>query len=278
MSIRVDESTQPTVNQPTPVVAAFDWQSSHAGRVLIGRRLASLAPHVFTSKPLAFRGESLDGDFELVGKALGVQGTDVVRVRQVHGRAVLRVEARPQDSGNAFPESTPGVLSDADAIVSTDPTRAISVRVADCVPILVADRERRVVGAIHAGWRGTVAGIAAAAIAEIVALGVNPGDLTVAIGPSIGPCCYQVDARVRDAFLTAWPASASCFLDDRPGHWKLDMWKANVDQLVIAGVPADAIDVSRICTADNLDTCYSYRGEGEGTGRMVAAIRLSPDS
>ena len=249
---------------PTAVDSSFTWRDSRAGRILLSSRLSEFAPHLLTTRQLQFRGDSTASDFERVGAELGCSGADIVRVKQVHGRTVVVVK----------PETTLEDTPEADAIVSTDPARAICVRVADCVPILIADRRRGAVAAVHAGWRGTAAGVATAAVESLVGLGIAASDLVAAIGPSIGPCCYQVDAPVRDEFLRRVPDAEEFFTEDGPAHWRLNMWRANAAQLERAGVPADAIDIARVCTADNLATCFSYRAEGGGTGRLVAAIRL----
>lgn len=242
----------------------FEWVVGPAGRTWRSRMLHPHAVHAFTARPLAFSGTGADDDWRRLGETLATPPVAIVRATQVHGRRVVVIG--PGDAVNVRPE--------ADAIVSRDPARAVAILVADCVPILVADRGRRVVAAIHAGWRGTCAGVTATAIQTIRDLGIEPADLVAAIGPSIGPCCYQVDDRVRTAFLGMTPDAAAWFGEDGPGHWKLDLWQANVDQLEEAGVLTDAISVARICTAEHLDTCHSYRAEGRGAGRMAAAIKL----
>lgn len=231
--------------------------------MLTSDALQVVAAHAFTSRALAFRSHA-EADYARLAQLFGATGGDVVRVKQVHGRVV--VHFRP---GEACEQAT-----EADAIVSTDPARVIAVRVADCVPILIADRHHRVVAAVHAGWKGTCAAIAEATVAAIEAIGVPAADLVVAIGPSVGPCCYQVDGRVRNSFLAMTPDAAEWMTEDGIERWKLDLWRANVDQLVRAGVPEAAISLSKICTAENLDRSYSHRAEGPETGRMAAAIRL----
>lgn len=248
----------------TGVSTDFSWEPTPAGPALRSQALQVLAPHVFTSRGCSFRGASAEADYARLADCFGLPLSQLVLVKQVHGRAVLVV--RP---GELLPETR-----EADGVISIDPARAIAVRVADCVPVLIAHSRRRVVAAVHAGWRGTCAGVVPATIRAIAELGIDPAELTAAVGPSIGACCYQVDDRVRNAFLGITPDAVSWFADDGPGYWKLDLWKANRDQLEWAGVPPEAIHGARYCTAEHLDDCFSYRAEGPGTGRMAAAIRL----
>jgi YfiH family protein len=254
----------------TPDVApGFTWQDGEAGTTLRAEPLFAVAPHAFTTRAMAFRGPTEDDDSRRLAGLLGVSPDRLLRARQVHGRHVWSVP------GDAAPLAAINERPDADAIVAREPGLAAVVRVADCVPILMADTAGRAVAAVHAGWRGTCAGVAQETVRALAEAGVPAESLVVAIGPAIGACCYQVDDRVRTAFLGMTPDAAAWFEEDGPGRWRLDLWRANADQLRDVGVRADAIHVARLCTAHHPETCFSFRLEGPATGRMAAAIRLA---
>lgn len=228
--------------------------------------LAARARHLFSTRQLelpedfALRRHNID----VFAKDLGVAPEQLMRARQVHGPHVLVIE----DGGQA-----PAGSVDADAVVSAVSDTACAVQIADCVPILIAG-EGHAVGAVHAGWRGTAAGVAAEAVRALARLGAAASTLVAALGPSIGPCCYQVDARVRDVFVASplWGLAEDAFAADGEGHWRLDVSRINRRILEDAGVPPANIHESRLCTACDLGRFYSYRAEGAGTGRLIAGI------
>lgn len=253
-----------TGTMTTPVVPGFSWQAGAAGPLLVAEALNSCARHAFTTRAFDASAGNAHGSLAAL---LEVPEPSLVRVRQVHGASVLYVE-KENDAVSGTP---------ADAIVVARPRAAAAVAVADCVPVLIADRGRRVVAAIHAGWRGTAAGVVGATVRAIGEHGVPPEDLVAAIGPSIGACCYQVDRPVREAFLSRRGEADAWFAPDGPDRWRLDLWAANRFALVDAGVPADAIHVAAQCTFHQPSLFHSYRREGTQAGRLFAAIRLEAD-
>jgi hypothetical protein len=148
---------------------------------------------------------------------------------------------------------------------------AVSVRAADCVPILLADRRTGAVAAIHAGWKGTAAGAVMVAVQSLASrYGAKPEDMIAAVGPCIGPCCYEVGPELAGHFSSHAEAS-TWFSDAARPH--LDLWRATRDQLIRAGVPPAQIHVCALCTFDHPSLFHSYRRDGASAGRLVAAIR-----
>ncbi len=224
--------------------------------------MLALAPHLFTSRAAGVARDPADPAVAHVAASLGLTPAGIVQVHQVHGCQVVAVRR-----GAAAPSGVEG-----DVLVSDDPGRAVGVRVADCAPILIADRTGRAVAAVHAGWRGTAARAAVAAVAALQRVfGSDPADLVVAIGPLIRACCYEVGPLVREAF--AGRQAAGWFSPGRGDRQQFDVAAANRDQLASAGVPRDQIHDSGLCTACRLDAFYSYRKEGTQAGRMMGAIR-----
>jgi polyphenol oxidase len=261
----------------------FEWIQTSWGAALRCVPLQAVAPHLFTTRQLELSSPS---DWRRVASAVGA--ADVQTLTQVHGAAVVAIkkERGVRGEGRDGREGREGRTSgpDADILVSDDPAIALAVRAADCVPLLLADPSSGAVAAVHAGWRGTAAGAAPAAVAALEReFGSRASDLVAAIGPSIGPCCYEVGTELVDAFAAAGYAR---YLVDRwfvappprRGEYerprlRLDTWGANRDQLVLAGVAEQNIHVCGLCTASHLALFPSYRVEKEKAGRMAGVIR-----
>jgi YfiH family protein len=164
-------------------------------------------------------------------------------------------------------------LGKADALISDRPSLTLCLRFADCVPILLYDPRRYVVGIVHAGWKGTLAKIAAATMRAMTErYGSRPSDVLAGIGPSIGPCHYEVGPEVVAGTRAAFGAEADALLTRTNGHCHLDLWAANAHALREVGV--ECIEQSEICTACRTDEFFSHRGEKGRTGRFGALIGL----
>jgi YfiH family protein len=194
----------------------------------------------------------------------------LVTLRQVHGAAVRIADGRPRATAPG-PALRPPVAEEGDALVVAEPGLAAGVWVADCVPILICDESRRTAAAVHAGWRGTAAGVVGAAIAVLCSrFGAAPGALRVALGPAIGPCCFEVGNEVVEALLASFPGAASCVV---PGEKKrIDLVEANRLQARAAGVPEDRIQSAGLCTMCRPDLLESHRGGRGQAGRMAGII------
>jgi len=170
-----------------------------------------------------------------------------------------------------------GLAGNADALMTERPGLPIAVFSADCVPILIFDPDGRRLAAVHAGWRGTARAVARAAIDALLEAGGTPDRLLAAVGPSIGPCCYEVDkpviARLDQAFPGGWGAWVRSV---GSGKWMLDLWDANEDHLRGAGLRSDRIDNPRLCTGCRTDLFYSYRRGHKGRLVTIAAVPLTP--
>jgi YfiH family protein len=212
---------------------------------------------------------NVEGNRSILTRAFGVNQEALVSVRQVHGSDILVID-EPNEEYDHFSSV------ESDAVITNQPGVMIGICVADCVPILLCDSVKGVVAAVHAGWQGTAAKLAAKTVAGMKSLfGSDPGELQAAIGPGIGKCCYEVDAPVRQAFLQngiPWDSFAEARSE---GKWRLDMAAANRDLLLSAGVPASAIQVSDMCVCCRKDLFFSYRRDNGDTGRQMGFIMLT---
>jgi len=204
---------------------------------------------------------AVDANRAIVLGALGLSPDQVVTGFQVHSVNMARVGSK--HCGQVLPAT--------DGLLTREPVALFS-RFADCVPILLYDPIRRAAAILHAGWRGTAEQIATLGVARMRAeFGSRPEDIITGIGPSIGPCCYEVGEDFVRAICSAWPG-AEPFIRAENGRQSADLWAMNRQQLQDAGVRQ--IEESHICTACHRDEFFSHRGDGGRTGRFGVILRL----
>jgi YfiH family protein len=231
-------------------------------------RLGTVA-YVFTTRQNGLgarpQGIKTHDDWKLVANELGIPTARVVTANQVHGEAIVLVD----ESNYTLLRSI-----EADALMTRQRQLAVGVETADCVPILLVDPATPAVAAVHAGWRSTVKRIVQKAVTAMQKdLGSDPRNLITAIGPSIGPECYEVDEAVMGPLRETFPSWNEVAWSRENGRWSLDLARLNRLELIQAGVPEVNIYSFGMCTCCRADLFYSFRRDGR-TGRMLSAIMI----
>ncbi|HEY0711448.1 MAG TPA: peptidoglycan editing factor PgeF, partial [Polyangia bacterium] len=187
--------------------------------------------------------------------------------RQVHGAVVARATA----------ETAPDEQPEADAIITGVAGAAVGVFTADCVPLLIADPASGAVAAVHAGWRGVIAGVAPAAVAALAAdFGSEPAEMRLALGPAIGVCCFEVGDEVAAIFSQTFLSAGDLIRQGGRGRPHVDLRRALFLQLKAAGVRAEHLDLGGDCTMCDPKRFYSYRRDNTQTGQHLSLIVARP--
>ena len=207
------------------------------------------------------------GEFGIV-KSEGPDFPKVILVQQVHGTNVLVLD-HPVKVGEMFPGGW-------DAILTNQPNLLMTVRTADCVPVLLADSYQRIVGVVHAGWRGLVHGIIPKTLERMKKkFGCAMDSIQMAIGPSAGPCCYEVDSLVIDPLQRNFSDWQSVLTMHSKQVGNIDLKELVRRQAMESGMPNEQVHTLNLCTICRPEQFYSYRREGQVCGTMVSGIMLS---
>ncbi|NMB08166.1 MAG: peptidoglycan editing factor PgeF [Tissierellia bacterium] len=223
----------------------------------------SFVNHLFSSK-IGWNSENI---IENISKIFNVSKSNVLYLTQIHSNHIEIIDEKTLNYGKILGKEGDGLITDLSNIV-------LMTYHADCVPIYFLDKEKRVVGLAHGGWRGSFENISGNMIRTFIEkFNSNPKDILVAIGPSIGPCCYEISKELGDKFIKKYNDFQDILIK-RDSSIYLDLWKLNYLQVRKMGILDENIISSNACTSCNIDKFYSYRKEAT-QDRMVAAISLS---
>ena len=208
-------------------------------------------------------------NYDILGAALGFNPESLALSRQVHG-----AEVRLVTKSNLSPPFAP-IPYEADGLITMEADIPLMIFTADCIPILLYDPVGRAVGAVHAGWRGTVSDIAGRAVAKMAHhFRCRPENLRAAIGPGISTCCYETDRDVADAVLECLGSAASVFTAERDGKFMIDLKGVNSHLLEQAGLKRENIDISPECTSCLSEKYWSHRVTRGRRGSQVSVIMM----
>lgn len=239
-------------------------------------RLGGVSEGIWQSMNLGFsrgdRPEAVRENFERFCTAVGVRAEDVVISAQTHTTHVISVTAADRGRGITRPRE----YTDVDGMITDEPGVVLCTQYADCVPLFFVDPVRRVVATSHSGWRGTAGNIGGVTVEKMhTEYGCEPGNILVGIGPSIGGCCFEVDAPVYEEFVKVPHFSRSCCTENGGGKYHIDLWQVCRRGLLAAGVRPEHITVTDLCTRCHPDVFWSHRATGGERGSLAGMIALT---
>lgn len=264
-------------------------------RHLFSTRLGGVSEGIYASMNLSYirgdRKEAVDENYRRIAECLGSETEDMVCSDQTHTDHIRLVTAEDRGKGVVRPKD----YRDVDGLITQERGIVLCTFFADCVPLFFVDPVRRAIGLSHSGWRGTVQKIGKKTVEEMgKAFGTDPKDVHAAIGPSVCQECYEVSGDVIREFRQAFPEAAACdmcedsgsqqsetrkrtcslWYQTKPDKYQLNLWEANRQVLLEAGIPASQIEVTDICTCCNPDLLFSHRASHGKRGNLGAFMKL----
>lgn len=242
-------------------------------------RLGGVSSNEYTSMNLNFgRGDeekNVTENFHRFCDAAGFDYSTLVASSQDHNTFIRRVSARNCGTGFWKPKD----IKSVDGLITNEDNVTLVTYYADCVPLFFFDPEKHAIGLAHAGWRGTVAKIGEKMVTAMAReFGSQPCDIIAAVGPSIGPCCFEVDTPVYEEFAKRTELYPQEFIQNKDGgKYMIDLWEANRRILLEAGIPHENITVAQLCTKCNADWLFSHRATGGKRGGLAAMMCLKEE-
>lgn len=239
-------------------------------------RLGGVSEEDYKSLNISFKEGDLESrvlqNWNRLAMAFSIPLENFQTLNQVHGDDIFVIKPY----GDYF--STDKTLN-YDAIVTTRENLAICIKTADCVPVFIVDWAKKIIAAVHAGWKGTALEISAKVINLLYdRYDSSPRDILAAIGPSIGMCCFELDEESAETFRNQKDYEDFLLPGNRPNKWIVDLPEANRRQMINCGIPEDNIDLSHLCTSCRQDLFFSYRGSGGITGRQLNFMMIKGEA